>query len=67
MAPRTRKTQNNSLPKTQAELDQLIADRIATAMASYEANRNGNSGGSGGSGGLGGRDRREASNSGKLS
>ena len=59
MPPKTRKTPQGNLPTSQAELDQLIADRIATAMANFEANRTDQSGGSGGTGSQGENNRRE--------
>ena len=36
MPPKTRQT---NLPSTQDELDSLIADRVAAAIAQHEANR----------------------------
>lgn len=56
MAPKrrnTRKQPNYQLPTTEAELEALLEQRIATAIAQYEANRVDSSGGTGGSGGSG--------------
>lgn len=66
MAPATRSTGNlDGLPTSQAELERIIADRVAIAVAEMETNRTRHSGGQGGSGGNGGSDRRERSHTGK--
>lgn len=65
MPPKTRtNTRQGALPTSQAELDQIIAERIATALAQFEANRTNHSGGSGGSGGQDGNNLHERSHSG---
>lgn len=56
MAPKRRNLRRDTsdpMPTTQAELNQLLEERISQAIAQYEANRNEHSGGSGGTGGQG--------------
>ena len=50
MPPKSSRAPTGAMPTSQEELDQLIADRVATAMARFEAARVDLSGGSGGSG-----------------
>ncbi len=64
MSPKTRKTPQGAMPTSQEELDQLIAEKIASALARYEAKRAEPSGGSGGLGGTNPEPRRERSTSG---
>lgn len=58
MPPKTRRDRQDGMPSTQAELEQIIANRVAAAIAHHEANRSEHSGGSGGS------DRRDRSSTG---